>query len=463
MSDKIILLNSNDLVDNNPKLLKPDNVSYGELGINYHKDVETVSTKNDADEIAEFVPYTIYEDQINNINNETFYQTEEPSGKTGDLWVYKEPEIPLTLEYNFSVNDLHYTAPIYGVDSCEIDWGDGQRTTTTADAPSHTYDKDGTYIVKIYGGFKKLKRSTSPNFFDRTLIKIITWGNSNKILEDVSRAFNYCPNLEEIPNDDYGFFSNIVNFDEVFSDCHNIGNIPNKLLQYGNKIETFEATFHSCTKISELPEDLFSNCKNAKVFKYTFRNCTFQNIPTNLFKMCINLKECYETFATNHSLIEIPDNLFKYNTAVTLMEYTFKECSALKTIPENLLRSCANLESVSYMFDNCEGLESIPENLFKYNTELVNCLMTFKLCNNLKFIPNNLFDNNHKITNFDSTFYKCTGLTGTTPKGRDNVELWERAGKPGYPLTVSGNNCFYDCFGLDNMIDIDIKWINIVF
>lgn len=45
MDDKVILLNSNEVVDTNPKLLNPDNVQYGELGVNYHKGIETISTK----------------------------------------------------------------------------------------------------------------------------------------------------------------------------------------------------------------------------------------------------------------------------------------------------------------------------------------------------------------------------------------------------------------------------------
>lgn len=93
MNDKVILLNSNEVVDTKPKLLNPDNVQYGEMGVNYHKGMETISTKNDENGIAEFVPYSVYDKAMSDIQNKVFYESVEPIGKTGDIWIYKEVPI----------------------------------------------------------------------------------------------------------------------------------------------------------------------------------------------------------------------------------------------------------------------------------------------------------------------------------------------------------------------------------
>lgn len=153
MDDKVILLNSNEVVDANPKLLNPDNVQYGELGVNYHKGTETISTKNDENGIAEFVPYSVYDEAIDNIQNEVFYETDEPIGKTGDVWIYKIPPIPMMIEYNVLADNLSVQLPISGNVNCDIEWGDGSKESVNSNYPTHSYIRAGQpgYPSSIYG------------------------------------------------------------------------------------------------------------------------------------------------------------------------------------------------------------------------------------------------------------------------------------------------------------------------
>lgn len=88
MFDKVILLNSNDLVNDNPKLINKDNVSYGEVGINYLTNNERISLRNDKDEIAEFIPKYEYDKYFSYVKPEIFLQEEEPNGKDGDIWIF---------------------------------------------------------------------------------------------------------------------------------------------------------------------------------------------------------------------------------------------------------------------------------------------------------------------------------------------------------------------------------------
>ena len=197
MDDKVILLNSNEVVDANPKLLNPDNVQYGELGVNYHKGTETISTKNDENGIAEFVPYSVYDEVIDSIQNEVFYETDEPIGKTGDVWIYKIPPIPMMIEYNVLADDLLVQLPISGNVNCDIEWGDGSKESVNSNYPTHSYIRAGVYVVKIVGDFNRLYRGST------NISKILNWGNSNMSLVTVEQAFSSYANLTEVAGDEF--------------------------------------------------------------------------------------------------------------------------------------------------------------------------------------------------------------------------------------------------------------------
>lgn len=59
---------------------------------------------------------------------------------------------------------------------------------------------------------------------------------------------------------------------------------------------------------------------------------------------------------------------------------------------------------------------------------------------------------------FQNCFSRCDKLTGSTPKDPDGGELWERAGKEGYPTSITGTGCFTNCTGLDTYNSIPEDW-----
>lgn len=75
-------------------------------------------------------------------------------------------------------------------------------------------------------------------------------------------------------------------------------------------------------------------------------------------------------------------------------------------------------------------------------------------------IPSDMFRNAKNIKKFDSCFANCLNLKGKIPKDEDGGEIWERAGKMGYPTTITGTKCFYGCKGLTNYSAIPNNWIN---
>lgn len=399
MDDKVILLNSNEVVDANPKLLNPDNVQYGELGVNYHKGTETISTKNDENGIAEFVPYSVYDEAIDNIQNEVFYETDEPIGKTGDVWIYKIPPIPMMIEYNVLADNLSVQLPISGNVNCDIEWGDGSKESVNSNYPTHSYIRAGVYVVKIVGDFNRLYRGST------NISKILNWGNSNMSLVTVEQAFSSYVNLTEVAGDEFGILSRVQSFLRTFFNCSGLTTVSENLFKYCNAATNFSGTFLNCTSLSAITDNLFINCYNATNFSQVFQGCkSLTNIPNNLFANCIN--------ATNFNNI----------------------------------------------FNGCSNIIEIPENLFKYNIKATNFERVFYGLTKLQAIPNNIFDNNKNAVSFTRTFENCSGLTGNTPTGTDGLELWERAGQPGYPSSIYGTQCFYRATRLTNYSSIPTGW-----
>lgn len=481
MDDKVILLNSNEVVDASPKLLNPDNVQYGELGVNYHKGTETISTKNDENGIAEFVPYSVYDEAIDNIQNEVFYETDEPIGKTGDVWIYKIPPIPMMIEYNVLADNLSVQLPISGNVNCDIEWGDGSKESVNSNYPTHSYIRAGVYVVKIVGDFNRLYRGST------NISKILNWGNSNMSLVTVEQAFSSYVNLTEVAGDEFGVLSRVQSFLRTFFNCSGLTTVSENLFKYCNAATNFSGTFLNCTSLSAITDNLFINCYNATNFSQVFQGCkSLTNIPNNLFANCINATNfnnifngCSNlngeipgglfrnnvnvtrfdgTFNGCSRITSISEELFKYNTNVVNFLSTFYGCFSITSIPENLFMNNVNVTNFGFTFASCPNIIEIPENLFKYNIKATNFERVFYGLTKLQAIPNNVFDNNKNAVSFTRTFENCSGLTGNTPTGTDGLELWERAGQPGYPSSIYGTQCFYRATRLTNYSSIPTGW-----
>ena len=109
------------------------------------------------------------------------------------------------------------------------------------------------------------------------------------------------------------------------------------------------------------------------------------------------------------------------------------------------------------LFYYCYNLTSIPENLFANNPEITDIGYIFTTCQKVNSVPSNLFENNKKINNFSGSFSGCTNITGITPVGSDNLELWERVGQPGYPASITSSYCFRGC-NFTNQSSIPSNW-----
>jgi hypothetical protein len=159
-------------------------------------------------------------------------------------------------------------------------------------------------------------------------------------------------------------------------------------------------------------------------------------------------------------LTSIPGNLFANNTNLKSLSMMFYSNPLNGTgIPDNLYAMLSLIEQLNSNF-SYSNILTIPEGLYANCPVLKNVSNDFSYCPNLQSIPNLLFENNKQIVDFSSTFINCLSLQGTTPKGTDNLELWERAGQPGYPSTIYGQYYFAYDVQLSTYASMPNNWKN---
>ena len=365
-----------------------------------------------------------------------------------------------------------------------VDWGDGSEVTrhTGSTPPLHTYTSAGTYDVRMIGAVPAFYWPGSS--FQSSLRKVKSWGRLDGLVS-MEFAFNRCTGLFEIASDTLGAFENVTDFRSCFSGCTSLTSIPEDLFVNCQDVTDFSYCFQGCSGLTSIPEYLFVNCQDVTDFSYCFRYCySLTTIPVGLFANCPNVTDFSGCFSDCSSLTTIPVGLFDNCPQVTTFDECFGDCepltsipdglfdncpnvtsftacfygSHLTSIPQGLFDNCPNVTSFNSCFYNCSDITSIPEGLFDNCPDVTDFSFCFASCSDITSIPEGLFANCPNVTNFRNCFNTGLSLSGTTPKDPDGGELWERAGKEGYPASVSGVDCFRYCTGLSNYNEIPEDW-----
>lgn len=236
---------------------------------------------------------------------------------------------------------------------------------------------------------------------------------------------------------------------------NNITSIPVNLLRYNTRLSRLSV--FSENPITSIHKDVFKYNVNAIDARSCFFKCKeLEEIPEGIFYHNINLVNVDDVFRES-GIKRLPSYLFINCPKITSISGLCEACYNMEEIPEHLLEG-TDITSINNAFTYCNKLKTIPEDLFKYSPNLQRLGIFFRNCTSLTGIPNLLFANNKQVTYFNYIFEGCTELRGTTPKGDDGYELWERAGKPGYPTSIIGESCFYNCKNLSNYDDIPKIW-----
>lgn len=307
--------------------------------------------------------------------------------------------VQLSVDFNYKIKGELY-----------IDYGDGTKENVKTRYPTHTYEKNGTYTMKISG---KCERFYANYYNNNYVTKLKKWG----CLENLSYSFRYGKKLKgEIPKPHKNSFNKITSFTRMFSECKGLtGSIPEDLFANCPNTVDFAWTFEKCSGLTgNIPENLFANCNNATVYSGVFSQCSglTGNIPEDLFINCANAENFNETFADCTGLTgNIPEKLFSNCKNAKTFGYT--------NIYYNENGSSGSASGGGGTFSGCSGLTgTIPEKLFENCIEATSFAETFYNCRGLTGnIPENLFKNCKNVIEFDTTFARCTRFNrGNTRK-----------------------------------------------
>lgn len=390
----------------------------------------------------------------------------------------------LILIYTLADAGTEVQLPLGGTVDCTIDWGDGSVEEVAVAAPSHIFDSPGDYVVCVKGTVTALSSQNIDKEKCRLLTGIRQWGATG--LTDMSYAFCYCSNLDSLPGDTLGAFSEVTTFQYAFYYCGTasyisgstiwdpetaagLATVSPDLLQYATKCESFYYTFYSCYNLREIPEGLLRNCRSATSFQYCFTfDINVPEVPNGLFDACTELVNAANIFTRCSSVVSVPGDLFANCPKINDLSSCFAYDYLLAEIPDNIfspLTKCANFFNV---FGYCTALVRIPAGLFSANAECTTFERAFDSCSGLKEIPSGLFDGNMKVTNFRSAFNGCSSLTGESPYTEIEVNgspvkvhLYDRenyTAELGCVAPATTTKCFYGCTGLSDYADMSSAW-----
>lgn len=341
--------------------------------------------------------------------------------------------------------------------SITVDWGDGSEPELFDSRRGvHTYKTPGLYTISITGEAKSLEFSDGEGMCPE-LKKIISWGQLG--LTNAADMCLGCNNLESIPNDVAGSFSNVKSFLGAFSCCESLEKIPAGLFRYASKAKNFEDCFSHSGAISEIPAGLFDNCEAAERFMYTFYGTgtgyviTSQTLP--------NFEEVRAQVEVG-KLTEIPAGLFRNCPNVQRFDYVFG-ATAIKEVPSDVFANNPLATTFTGAFSACVNLEKIAPDFMNNAVGALDIKYMFAGCHNVKDIPVGMFKNNSAVTNLEYLFYRTgverlsagifEGLTGVKTigavfQGCKNLKEIEEGVFDGLTAAKSFRYCFSDCVSL---------------
>lgn len=448
------ILQDFDKIDVNEKLGK----GYKDIDVNEEGNIESVT------KLYNVFAIDFEDDTLYYIKNEQVWSI----GGENNLKQVAE-RIKFITEWTITADNEEIELPLDSSYKMMVEWGDGAETlveSTNPDSKKHTYEKAGTYNVKIRtnieGGscqsFRFARGYSNAKTQKDKITKIVQWGEvdveninfsectnlkgeipspTDKSFRKVKLfqyLFSKCTNLEgKIPKDLFKNASNPkIDFSFAFSDCENLeGEIPGELFQDVNEeIYSVSHLFSGCKNLTgTIPSELFKN-KKIGDFTCVFQKCSkISGIGEGLFDDAgENVKVFYATFSGT-AIKEIPKDLFKYNVNVTTFYRIFDACGQLEEIPDGLFSTNINATNFSNAFYNCKKIKGkIRKNIFP--TEVVEneitFTCTFMYCTSIEGIEEDAFDNYPNITSFDRTFNQCNSLSGKVPElwNRDNVKIY---------------------------------------
>ncbi len=348
------------------------------------------------------------------------------------------------------------------------DFGDGKEPGTYEGQRVYKeYAEPGVYTIIISGeDIHNLEFAYNEKICPE-LKHIYSWGKMG--YKNAANMCKGCINLESIPNDVAGSFSEVGSFVAAFLGCEKLKEIPEGLFQHAVEAKKFSNCFRYTTSISEIPENLFANSPLAEEFYYTFygtgtdfaitnnalkinsgdyknsypaeldgtiKGGKLRSVPEGLFGKSPNATRLEYIFGAT-AIESIPENIFAENSAVTNYEGVFYLCQNLKAIPADLMKKATAATNIKYMFAGCTSLTEIPAAMFENCTEVTNLEYIFSYNTGVKSVKKDTFKGLSNVKTMGAVFMGCTSLTDVEAGVFD-----------GLTAAKSFQNCFADCASL---------------
>ena len=349
-----------------------------------------------------------------------------------------------------------------------VDFGDGSEPGTYEGQRVYKdYEKPGVYTIIISGeDIHNLEFAYNDKICPE-LKHIYSWGKMG--YKNAANMCKGCVNLETIPNDVAGSFSEVGSFVAAFLGCEKLKAIPEGLFQHAKEAKKFSNCFRYATSISEIPENLFANNPLAEEFYHTFYGTgtdfvindealvinagnylnsypaeleksiasgNLRSIPEGLFSKCPNATRFEYIFAAT-AIESIPEKIFAENSAATNYEGVCYACTNLAKIPQNLMKNASAATNIKYMFAGCINLTEVPAAVFENCTEVTNLEALFYMSSGIKSVKKGTFKGLSKVKTIGSVFQGCTSLTDV-----------EEGVFDGLTSAKSFPYCFADCTSL---------------
>ena len=287
---------------------------------------------------------------------------------------------------------------------------------------------------------------------------LTTLNYANGVTTDVYNAYTSLGDIGSNPNLvnlDYAFKSMNISYLENFNP---INIVSMDVTFWPNTFKGIENSFNGLTKLTSFDGNLPTVTDS---IRNSFSGWAFRNIPAdsviNSYNGVLNTSGNYVQDGIVNSYNDSKTTSITINSGVKIIKDSFNNSNASISVPSSVLVIADSFNHMSTFPTLSTGLEAVVGRCFE-NIPVTSVASKFANNTKLQVIPNDLFSTNKDITNFSNCFSGCINLTGSSPVDENGYKLWERAGKEGYPASITGTSCFAKCYKLDDFIDIPTTW-----
>lgn len=287
---------------------------------------------------------------------------------------------------------------------------------------------------------------------------LTTLNYANGVNTDVYNSYTSLGDIGSNPNLvnlDYAFKSMNISYLENFNP---INIVSMDVAFWPNTFKGIENSFNGLTKLTSFDGNLPTVTDS---IRNSFNGWAFRNIPAdsviNSYNDVLDTSGNYVQDGIVNSYNNSKTTSITINSGVKIIKDSFNNTNVSVSVPSSVIVIKDSFNDISTFPTLSTGVESIVGRCFE-NIPATSVASMFAYNTNLQSIPSNLFSTNKAITNFNNCFSGCSNLTGSSPVDENGYKLWERAGKEGYPTSISGTNCFAKCYKLDDFINIPTAW-----